>query len=209
MDAAALPWATLFGLMFMTMGPIRAIAVFSAFGESDHAPGVRPLAARSIGLVAAAFAVAALLGDLVLVRWGVDLPALVIAAGAIVFALSLQAMLSPPAPAAAPIDATRVPAASVAFPGLFPPIAVALPVIFAAAAPGLANKAGILGLGLAVLALDWLVMRHAKAIIAAIGPTPLQLLGAVFGVLQAALGVEFLLDGLRLLEADARPATFS
>lgn len=113
MDAPALLWATLFGLMFMTMGPIGAIAVFSAFGESDHDPGVRPLAARSIGRVAAAFAVAALLGDLVLVRWGVDLPALVIAAGAIVFALSLQAMLSPPAPAAA-IDATRVPAASVA-----------------------------------------------------------------------------------------------
>jgi hypothetical protein len=114
MDAPALLWATLFGLMFMTMGPIGAIAVFSAFGESDHAPGVRPLAARSIGRVAAAFAVAALLGDLVLVRWGVDLPALVIAAGAIVFALSLQAMLSPPAPAAAAIDATRVPAASLA-----------------------------------------------------------------------------------------------
>lgn len=199
MDAATPPWGTLFGLFFMTMGPIRAVAVFSAFGTEDRAPGVRPLATRAVGLTAIAFAVAVLLGDAVLARWGAGLPALIIAAGAILFALSVQAMLAPPA-AAPPIqDVTGVPAAAVAFPGLFPPIAVALPVIFAAAAPGWINELTILGLGFLVLALDWLAMRHAKAIMAAIGPTPLQLLGAVFGVLQAALGVEFVLDGLRLL----------
>lgn len=37
-----LPWAALFGLMFMTMGPIRAIAVFSKIGESDATPDLRP-----------------------------------------------------------------------------------------------------------------------------------------------------------------------
>jgi hypothetical protein len=33
----------LFGLLFMTMGPIWAVAVFANFGASDDAPGSRLL----------------------------------------------------------------------------------------------------------------------------------------------------------------------
>jgi small neutral amino acid transporter SnatA (MarC family) len=84
-------------------------------------------------------------------------------------------MILPP-PAGSPVkDVTEVCAAQVAFPGLFPPIAVALPMIYAAASPTMENKAIIFGLGMLVLALDWLAMRYSKAIVGAIGPTPLQL----------------------------------
>jgi multiple antibiotic resistance protein len=198
MGDGSLPWGTLFGLLFMTMGPIRALAVFANFGKSDEAPGVRPLATRAVGLVAIAFAVAVVLGDQTLNRWGVELRSLIAAAGCIVLVLSLQAMIVPPHEATPVDDITNVRAAQIAFPGLFPPIAVALPIIFAAAAPSIANKATILGLGLLILAINWLAMRYSKTIISAIGPTPLQLLGAVFGVLQVALGIEFILDAYRM-----------
>jgi len=199
MTNGAMPWSTLFGLLFMTMGPIRAITVFSAFGESDDAPGQRALAARSVGLVAIAFTVALLLGDQTLTRWSVGLPALIAAAGIIIIVLLLQAILAPRSPMPQAGSAANMRAADVAFPGLFPPIAVALPIIFAAAAPGLTNKAIIFGLGMLVLALNWLAMRHAFSILKAIGPTSLQLFGAVFGVLQIALGIEFVLDAHRML----------
>lgn len=78
MDASP-PWGTLFGLLFMTMGPIRAVAVFANFGTGDDAPGVRALAARAVALVAIAFAVAVVLGNQTLTRWGVVLPALIAA----------------------------------------------------------------------------------------------------------------------------------
>ena len=97
------------------------------------------------------------------------------------------------------LKADQIRAADLAFPGLFPPIAVALPIIFSAAAPGLDNKAIIFGLGMGVLVINWLAMRHSKSMIEAIGPTPLQLLGAVFGVLQTTLGIEFILDAYRML----------
>jgi multiple antibiotic resistance protein len=199
MNEGALPWGTLFGLLFMTMGPIRAVAVFAGCGESDTAPGVRGLAARAVGLVGVAFAIAVLFGDQVLSRWGVGLPALIAAAGVILVVVSLQAMVAPQPPSQPQTDPTAVPASRLAFPGLFPPVAVAIPVIFAAAVPGMGNKAGILGLGLAILVLSWLAMRHAKSIQRAVGPTPLQLVGAVFGVLQVALGIEFLLDAWRMV----------
>jgi small neutral amino acid transporter SnatA (MarC family) len=61
------------------------------------------------------------------------------------------------------------------------------------------NKVIIFGMGMLVLAINWLTMRYSKSIMAAIGPTPLQLLGAVFGVLQTALGIEFILDAYRMM----------
>ncbi|MFO1148096.1 MAG: MarC family protein [Alsobacter sp.] len=198
MGEGALPWGTLFGLLFMTMGPIRAVAVFGSFGESDTAAGVRPLALRVAALVAVAYAVAVVFGDQVLSRWGVGLPALIAAAGLILVVVSLRSMIVPPPATKPQADVALVPAARVAFPDIFPPVAVSIPIIFAAAAPGLGNKLAILGLGLAVVALNWIAMRHAKAILGAIGPTPLQLVGAVFGVLQVALGIEFLLDAWRM-----------
>lgn len=193
-----LPWGSLFGLLFMTMGPIRAIAVYSRVGEADDAPGVQFLAFRSAAMVAAAFVMTVLVGSAVLHAWGVSFPALIAAAGLVLMALSLQSLIAPAAPAPA-IDPEKVPAAAIAFPGLFPPVAVAVPLIFAAPFPGWGTKIGILGLGLGLIFLNWLLMRHSKAILRVIGPVPLQLFGAVFGLLQVSLGLEFILDAWKML----------
>lgn len=195
---STLPWATLLGLLFTTMGPVRAVSVFASYGESDRAPGVRPLAARSVGLATVAFVLAVLMGDQTLARSGVGLPALIGAAGFIIVVFSVQAMLSPVQSARQEKDVTSIRPADVAFPGIFPPIAVSIPIIFAAAAPTFDNKVTIIACGIVVLAIDWLAMIHAKSILKSIGPTPLQLLGAVFGVLQVALGFEFLFDAYHM-----------
>lgn len=193
-----MPWGQVFGLLFMTMGPIRAISVFGNVGDSDAAPGVRSLANRSAALVAGAYAVAILMGNGALTAWGVSFPVLIGAAGAALFALSLQALLNPSAPSGVRDPLTTSPA-SVAFPGLFPPIAVTIPLIFSLPFPGAENMFGLLVLGLALIGLNWLLMRKSKAILNAVGPVPLQLFGAVFGVLQLALGLQFMTDAAVML----------
>ena len=80
-------------------------------------------------------------------------------------------------------------------PVLIPPVLL----IFAAPFPGWDTKLGILGLGFGVIFVNWLLMRHSKAILRAIGPVPLQLFGAVFGLLQLSLGLEFILDAWKML----------
>jgi len=194
-----MPWGALFGLLFMTMGPIRVIAVFSKVGERDDAPGVRPLAFRAAGLVAAAFLMTVLIGNGVLTAWGVSYPILILAGGVVLTALSLQTLLSPGSGAGTSPDPETIPAAAVAFPGLFPPIAVSVPLIFSVPFPGWETKLGILAIGGALIAANLLFMLRSKAILRAIGPVPLQLFGAVFGVLQLALGLEFISDALGML----------
>lgn len=192
------PWGQFFGLLFMTMGPIRAIAVFSRVGDSDDAPGVRGLATRAAALVAGAYLLAVFVGNGALTAWGVSFPVLIGAAGVALFALSLQALLVPAGPSGQ-LDPQRTPAAAIAFPGLFPPIAVTVPLIFSVPYPGLGTKLGIIGLGLALIAVNWLLMLKSKAILRAVGPVPLQLFGAVFGVLQLALALQFIVAAVEML----------
>jgi multiple antibiotic resistance protein len=194
-----LPWGTLWSLLFMTMGPIRAVSVFSSFGASDDAPGVKALATRASALVAGAFVLTVVVGSSALLSWGVSFPVLIGTGGLILAILSLQGILEVQSNASTTRDAAGASAAEVAFPGLFPPIAVAIPLIFAVPFPGYATKAGIIAMGLGLILLNWLLMRRSKAIMRTIGPVPLQLMGAVFGVLQLALAIEFIVDAFRML----------
>lgn len=193
-----MPWGQLFGLLFMTMGPIRAIAVYSRVGDDDSAPEVRAMAGRAAALVAGAFALAVVVGTGALAALGVSFPVLIGAGGVALFALSLQALLAPPAPARQ-IDPSQVETAAIAFPGLFPPIAVVVPLIFAVAFAGIETKLGILAMGLGLIVVNWLLMLRSKAILRAIGPVPLQLFGAVFGVLQLALALQFIHDAIAMM----------
>lgn len=203
-----MPWGQVFGLLFMTMGPIRAVSVFGSVGESDTDAATRALANKSAGLVAAGFVVAVLMGNGALTAWRVSFPVLISAAGTALFALSLNSLLNPASPSG-PRDPARTTAASIAFPGLFPPVAVAIPIIFSVPFPGAANMVGLIGLGLAMVGLNWLLMRKSKAILRVIGPVPLQLFGAVFGVLQLALGLEFMADGVAMLLQSGWPSTMT
>jgi hypothetical protein len=50
MGDGSMPWGSLFGLLFMTMGPVRAMSVFSRIEEQDEEANKRALATRSASL---------------------------------------------------------------------------------------------------------------------------------------------------------------
>ena len=180
------------------MGPIRAIAVFSNVGRDDADPAVKAMARNSSVLVAGAFVIAIVIGLGSLQSSGVSFPVLIGTGGVALFVMSLQALLAPVTPARQ-IDPAQVEAAAIAFPGLFPPIAVVVPLIFAVAFPGLETKLGIIAMGLGLIIVNWLLMRRSKTILRAIGPVPLQLFGAVFGILQLALTLQFMRNAVAML----------
>lgn len=55
----------------------------------------------------------------------------------------------------------------------------------------------MLGMALGLLVVDYFAMRYAKPIMATIGSTPLQVLGAVFGVLQLSLAIQMVFWAIR------------
>jgi multiple antibiotic resistance protein len=82
-----------------------------------------------------------------------------------------------------------------AFPIMVSPRAVAVLIIFVAYFPAMEGKLTVLAVAGLMMVLNLLGMRYAHAFMQRIGMTPLLVLGAVFGVLQVALGIEMMADG--------------
>ena len=97
------------------------------------------------------------------------------------------------------IDASQTPmqlaVTPLAFPSMVTPRAVGVLVIFVAFFLTLQGKLMVLAVAAVVLFLNLLAMRCAYWFMDRIGMTPLLVLGAVFGVLQVALGIEMMADG--------------
>lgn len=193
-DAWSIP-ALLLPLVFMMMGPIGLIPAFVG-----ATAGMEPVAKRRVAFRAWSFAtigvvLAVVLGAGILQAWGASPSSLVIAAGALLGLSALKNLLfrdaaqpggRPPDPAISPL----------AVPTILSPYGVGVLVIFVAYLPGTAAKLAIGAVAISILALDYLAMRHADRLMSLIGPVALTLLGAVFGVLQLALGVEMIISGI-------------
>ena len=196
------PIAKLATLMFMMMGPIGLIPTFCALTGDATAKVRRTIALRAFGYACVALAIAVGIGAGVLAAWGASRPALVIAAGLLLGLASLRHILAAPAGAAArgaPAPATPAMARSpLAFPSIVTPHGVGVLITFVAYAPDSGIKTQILGVGLAIMLLNLLAMLSAHRIMRLIRPVPLTILGAVFGVLQVALGIEMIASGASL-----------
>jgi multiple antibiotic resistance protein len=83
----------------------------------------------------------------------------------------------------------------VAIPTIASPYGIGVLIVFATFFPSLSDRLTILLVTLAILGLNLLAMLYAHRIMPVIGQAPLRVLGAVFGVLQLALGIEMLTDG--------------
>ena len=170
--------AKLFPLLFNMMGPIGVIPLFA-------------------GLTAS-------MDQATLEAWSISTGSLVLAGGLIVSLTALLPLVWNPGSSTPTAQGESRPpqqlaVSPLAFPTIVNPRAVAILVIFVAFFSTLDGKLAVLVVAGLMLVLNLVGMRYAHWFMQAIGMTPLLILGAVFGVLQVALGVEMLVDGWRLL----------
>lgn len=191
----------LFPLLFNMMGPIGIIPVFvSLTTDLDQAARIA-MARRATGLAFAALFVAVFLGAVMLGAWSISTGSLIFAAGLIVTSTALLPFLwAGGGGVAASAMATgqspeQLAVSPLAFPTIVTPRAVGVLIIFVAFFPTIAGKLTVLAAAGLMLALNLLGMRYAHWFMQNIGMTPLLVLGAVFSVLQVALGVEMMADG--------------
>lgn len=199
-----LPLGRLALLLFTLMGPIGLIPLFDTATAGRDTPARRRIALQVTVFVLVALGLATFLGTAAMARVGTTLPSLIIATGAILIITALRNILAAAQPRAAPPPAPPpealprwIPALTpIAIPGLVTPVVVAILVIYASAFPAAADRFMILAVAGAIMVLNLTAMLGARAFMHRIGMAPLLLLGAVFGVLQVALGVEILTNGL-------------
>ncbi len=201
MTSGSLPLPLLGSLLFTLMGPIALMPTFAA-----ATAGVESRLRLRIALVAlltalVALALAVFAGATAMSKAGTSPSSLIIAAGLILILTALRNLLGPSTRFE---PARRTPATAalgfspIAIPGIVAPVGVAVLIIFASYFPSTVDKLVIMGVVAAIMLMNFVAMLGAHWFMTRIGVAPLLVLGAVFGVLQAAMGVEMLISGLKL-----------
>ena len=127
-----------------------------------------------------------------------------IAGSIVLFLVALQMVMAqyegPPAAGGQPPTPTMSLAMTpLAFPTIVTPYGIAVLIIFLVLSPGLDYSLKVMGALTLVMVLNLLCMLYARQILKAIGVATLQILGAVLGVLQIALAMEYLLHAMIIL----------
>ena len=201
------PVAQIFTFMFVMLGPLKIIGPFAKMTKGADAAFTRQIALRSTLFASLALLLAALLGESFLRSYGIPVPVLALSAGIILFLVALKNILeqfTPPAlhsegiAGPAPTPTLNMAFSPLAFPTIVTPYGIAAFVVFLALSPDLQGQLVIGGILLTIMLLNLIVMivtRHIPPLLGLL----LQILGAVLGVIQVALGLQIIHNSLRAM----------
>jgi multiple antibiotic resistance protein len=195
----------IFTFFFLTLGPKAVIGPFARATAPMGAAERRNSAFIATGISLLAVIIAATIGVKVLNKWGISTAALLVAAGIILFLVALESIRSQyespdDGRAIVPTDLSiRQVAFKMAFPYVVSPYGVAVVILVLTTRPETVPIEPVLLMLGGIMLLNLVVMLNAQRIASSpyIGPS-MAIVGSVLAVLQAALGVQAVLVGLRL-----------
>jgi multiple antibiotic resistance protein len=193
-----------FVTLLATIGPIETAAVFASLTAGIHHQHRTSLALRSVVIAGAVLLLFALAGNLFLLLLRVSLPAFEVAAGILLFLQALSLTFSRSGlssisegeqrEAQRPGDIAVFP---LAFPLIAGPGSLSAIVLLMGRVDGWINGAQIIAMLLICLVLTLAAMLAADRLMQRLGQTGADVVGRVFGILLAALAVQFVFDGVR------------
>src|SRR5262245_23768231 len=202
-----------FTFLFVMIGPLKVIGPFAQMTAGWDRGLKRKLAFQAITIAAIGALAAATLGSSLLQKWGISLGALLLTTGIVLFLVAMQVVMQQyepheqaekaahPSASADPPSPSALAFSPLAFPTIITPYGAALLILLVSLRSSqTAVVLQIIGIAILVLALDLVAMLAADRILTtpAVRPT-LGILGSVLSVLQVALGVQAIIEALRLL----------
>jgi len=186
------------------LGPIKVIGPFVKLTGTADDSLRRSIALRAFWISTIALVIAATAGQFLLGNWNLSTVSLQIVASIVLFLVALQMVLSqydgsPATGGQAPTPTLSLAVTPLTFPTIVTPYGIAVLILLLVLSPGLDYSLQVLGALALVMVLNLVSMLYARKILKAIGVTSLQIIGAVLGVLQIALAIEYLLRALIVL----------
>ncbi|HEY1268056.1 MAG TPA: MarC family protein [Candidatus Binatia bacterium] len=197
--------AVVFTIFFVTLGPLKILAPFAQRTHDLDNAAMRQISVRAFVIATISIVVGSLIGSVLLQNWRISVDTMIIAAGVIFFLVALRVLLEqyePPhaaAPAAPlPNDPTAA-AIRLLFPIVLTPYGIAAVIVLLANSNDAQRTLMILALVVLVMVLNLGAMLYARKILVGVTMIVLQVVGAVLGVLQVALAIQFMITGLQRL----------
>ena len=182
---------------------MKAIGPFAQATRGADPILLRTLAWRATTIATVIVLVVGLLGAVLMRQWRVSVAAITIAGGLIFLLQAIQMIMTPPSSAAPPANASRRrPLSAMAhFPLAIPALVTAPGIMAIVAFMAIAwadwtQQGIVIALLLFIMALNLLALLNVRLIFQYVSPTILLVLGWVMAVLQAALAVQYLFNGL-------------
>jgi multiple antibiotic resistance protein len=191
-----LGWDQILTILFVVFNPLKVIGPFVALTREAQQPFRRQLAWRTTLFAAIGVITAGIIGQRILLSWGLKRAILLLAGGIIWFLVALLMVLQPYLPASRRDFAVDQPSLALAFkplafPTIVTPYGIATLIVLLATMKTLEQQGVVLGLIGVILLLNWVAMLFARPILRLLA-IPLELIGWVLGVLQVALGLQLI-----------------
>lgn len=195
--------ATVFVTLFVVIDPVGLAPLFIALTRGMSPAQRRSVAWRAIAIAFGLLALFGFAGDTLLGAVGIGIPAFRIAGGLLLFLTAVEMLFEKRQPrrektmheAEALPDPTVFPLATPLIAG---PGALATMILLVGQHPGdFGGQATVYLTMVVVLAICWLFFRLGGTIERLLGPTGINVVTRLLGMLLAALAVQFVLQGLR------------
>ena len=196
----------IFAILFLTLGPLKLIPTFYGATHALDSKTRLGLALKSTALAFLILVAATVVGSALATNWRVSREALLVTGGLLLLIGSLRILshaLAPPAPhePAPPADpAAKRPISIVvsplAIPGIITPWGLVALLLFVSVAEDQHQLGGVVAMLVLNMLLNIVGMVFAGPIMRTIGVPAMSVLGWVFSILQAALGITFLFRGV-------------
>jgi len=193
----------IFSILFLMLGPFKIIGTFTKITHGADAKLVSAISNRAVLYASIALVLAAVVGESVIMKFGIPLPVLALSAGIILFLVALRNIiqqygLDEPSPIVPDPPTMKMAMSPLAFPTIVTPYGIATVIVLTAISPDLQGKVTVLVIVLIIMIINLILMmvnRHIYKVLAVCLP----ILGAVLGVIQVALGLKIIYNSLRLL----------
>jgi multiple antibiotic resistance protein len=200
--SAVLGVSEIFTLLFITLGPLKTLGPFVKATQGADDALIRKIALAAFAISTISLFAGLYVGQVILEKWNVGLPALMLTAGALLFFVAFRSLVvdlyagGQPVPAESAPPSIRTAISPLTFPVIATPYGIAILILLKVALPQ--DEGWILLCLGGIMLLNLLAMLFARKILR-FAAMPLQLIGTILTVLQAALGVQILIVGFRSL----------
>lgn len=193
-----------FIVLFIVVDPLGIAPIFASLTRGGTDLYRRQMAIKGTLLAAMIMLAFLFIGDLLLKALGIGLPAFRIAGGALLFLLAIDMVFARQSGLRSTTSQEQQEAEHkddisvfpLAFPLISGPGALTTTLLMASRSHDMTMVAGNVAVMLAVLALTLLTLLSAATIMKWMGETGANVISRLFGLLLAALAVQFMLDGL-------------
>ena len=193
-----------FVTLLVVVDPVGLAAIFVGITEGFSTKERRSVGLRACLIAAGILVGTALVGDVLLRRLGIGLPAFQIAGGLLLFSIAAEMVYGTrtqrdtrTAEEVADEHVRNVAAFPLAIPMMAGPGAIAATVLLSGRAGDWMTLGALIGIVIVICALAMLVFLFASRIKNALGVTGNIVLSRLLGVILAALAVQYVVDGVR------------